>query len=97
MPECDYCGEPITRRDKRKRGEHIFCCHSCFGAFSSQQRENNCCKRCGVRRKGLWNPFFTRGYCQRCYGLLLKYNFNEELAELHELTQDLMEAVNASR
>jgi transposase-like protein len=82
------------RRGKSKR---VFCSHGCYGEFSSKSKESETCKRCKKSRREL-SPFqnaiatgvsFNHGYCERCYGLLKAYNWDEALCQSHEFNQQL--------
>lgn len=90
---CDECGGEIsTEREfnrRTRRTRHKFCCHGCFCDFYRKQRENDQCKRCGVKRKEILCCVFSRGYCQRCYAIMRTFSFNEELAATHDLTMQL--------
>jgi transposase-like protein len=68
------------------------------GSTRATRRANERCKRCNRSRKEMSrfpnNPAITgisfcKGYCPKCYQLRLTYKQNEDLCELHELTQIL--------
>ena len=54
------------------------------------------CKWCGVARADE-AVSFCRDYCNRCYNLLADFDFNEEIAETHELLSELRVAVGRKR
>ena len=98
---CDNCRvwfvaqREVDRRTSRTK--HKFCSTACYGDFQRRSRENDKCRRCGVRRKNFIGSqrIFCRGCCFRCYGILQQYNFNEPLAALHEATQKLKKEIRA--
>lgn len=93
--QCDNCGVwfvAAREMDRRtRRTKHKFCSHACYGEFRRRSRDSDKCRRCRVSRKDLSGTqrIFSRGYCSRCYGILLQYNFDESLSAIHEATQTL--------
>lgn len=52
------------------------------------------CKRCRIKRRtNLQTYIFTRGYCQNCYGKLLRFGFDERAVKSHELVQELKQEI----
>ena len=95
---CDHCRVRRVSDDSRRfkrtgRSKHQFCSTYCYGKFYAKLRENDTCKRCGMIRKERMCAVFIRGYCQKCYGLLREFNFNNDLADSHDLNQKLKEVV----
>lgn len=95
--ECDFCGEPIAHRIRKDRCKHHFCSRECSAQFQASKRDDDCCKRCGRNRRETWYPFFTRGYCNKCYGLLLAYGFDEHLAAAHETNVRLKQEIQNAK
>lgn len=97
---CDYCRKKIPKNkeaDRRtRRTKHRFCSAECYQNFRCGQRSNDRCKRCGVFRYKISCPLFTRGYCNRCYGLLLKFHFDEGLADAHDARLLLKEELHGT-
>lgn len=104
---CDYClvrevSEHSLRnfRERRKGCKHKFCSTYCYGRFYTKKRENDECGRCGIKRKDATGNVdgvgatFCRGYCQRCYGILRAFNFDQALADAHDLRLELQEELN---
>lgn len=91
---CDNCGVRFINPQsewfrKKPRTKHKFCHTSCYGEFCRRRRADDSCRRCGRLRKEKLCSSFSRGYCEKCYGLLRQYGFDETLASAHELNQQL--------
>lgn len=106
LPVCDYCGKPIDgEREfyrRKRRTKHKFCSHGCYGAFRSNARAGAICKRCGEVRRPRWpgGPLidnWVRGWCARCYQLLLRFGFDESLVASYELIQLLKREARKAR
>lgn len=90
---CCWCGAEITTKkeaDRRTRRTTLkFCDHGCYSAYYRAKRGTDTCKRCGIQRRQLLCGMFSRGYCQRCYGLLRQFNWDEGLADVHDSIRTL--------
>lgn len=96
---CDYCGKRIEKERefhrRTRRTIHKFCDMWCYGAFYRDQRQDQKCVRCGIRRGDVPNgTLWTRGMCPRCYYLLRVFGFDESLAAAHEELQELRREIN---
>ena len=98
-PICDNCKtNPISERSeslrKTARTKHKFCSSYCYAAFYRKLRENDKCIRCGLLRKDkVGNSMYKKKYCMSCYNLLKSFNFMEDFAEVHAVTQNLKETI----
>lgn len=53
------------------------------------ERKSIPCKRCKKHRWECRGSFFSKGYCGRCYGILLQYKQDLMLAKIHDLNVQL--------
>lgn len=107
---CDYCEKLYLDKDgkktsdlKRGKIKNSYCSEPCWKRHKKSLIENDICKRCRIKRKDL-SPYwateeftgvtFCNGYCQKCYGLLLAYNYADNLCKLHETTQTLKKEIS---
>lgn len=99
--QCDFCGKLVGHKEfhrRTRRTKHKFCCHGCYCDFYMYLRRKDRCTRCGICRYEMFFKNFTRGMCPRCYCVMREYGFDENAAELHDLTQELKaELRNAER